>query len=274
MRDISIFARMPRYQRTYYARYPHIIRGSSVIRGIQVAEHLGCKLNPESGYENDVCIHVKPNDLDAIKDGDWVDVVDSHSLRELLIDRPEVNVITVSELVKNMYSPVIKNQIVVIEPHHCNFDRDKRIRQEITTVGYIGSYAAFGFDFEEMKKMVEGVGLNFIYSLEYRSREDVVDFYKQIDIQLVYAHRKVSRQSIGPTKAINAASFGIPTVAYPQVCYQEIEGKYIKAGNFDQLLDELKKLKDREYYESWATKVDWTEKYHISERAKLYKELT
>ena len=208
-----------------------------MIRAIQMSEYLGCKLNPEEGYEDDVCIHVKPNDLDNIKDGDWVDVVDSHALRDLLIDRPQVNIIMVSDLVNELYGPAMNNKIVIIEPHHCNFDREKRTRQDISTVGYIGSYAAFGFDLEEMKKMIASIGLDFIYNIEYSSREEVVDFYKQIDIQLVYAHRKTKRQSIGPTKAINAASFGIPTVAYPQVCYGEIEGQYIKAGNFDQLLE-------------------------------------
>ena len=33
--------------------------GSGIIRGEQVAHKLGAKLNPTSGYEDDVCIYVK-----------------------------------------------------------------------------------------------------------------------------------------------------------------------------------------------------------------------
>ena len=49
--SISIFAGLPAYKRSNLLDYPHIVRGSSMIRGIQVAEFLGAKLNPKSGWE-------------------------------------------------------------------------------------------------------------------------------------------------------------------------------------------------------------------------------
>jgi hypothetical protein len=273
---ISIFAGESSYRKTRSVPYPHIVRGSSLIRGKQIAERLGCKFNPESGYENDVCVYVKPNSMDAVKDDSWVDVVDGYKIVQLLLkERPGVNAIAVSEFVCGIYRSWVPNKMVVIEPHHCNFNRERRTRQEVTTVGYIGSEAAFRYRIEDMRKLVEGLGMGFKWNSTYSSRQDVIDFYKQIDIQVVWAgdRFKWGQQSIGPTKAINAASFGVPTIAYPQVCYQEIEGNYIKAETFEEVAKELVKLKDLCYYESWAAKVDWTEKYHIDKRAELYQQL-
>jgi len=273
MKDISIFAKPASYKRRSNLPYRHLFRGSSMIRGNQIAEYLGCKLNPIEGYENDICIYIKPTTLDHIKDGDWVDIVDGDHIVTWLKDRPLINTIVNGETSYNIYRPHIKNKMVVIHPHHCNFDRELRARKEITTVGYIGGEIVFCYSLEEMRKQIENIGLNFIYSCGYETRQDVVDFYKHIDIQIVWSHHKFRYQSRGPTKFVNAASFGIPTVGYPQVCCNEVEGNYIKANTISELFMELDKLKDPYYHEAWAKKIDWTEKYHISKRAALYRQL-
>jgi len=52
---ISIFAKPPFMMR-------HLQRVSSIVRGEQIAAYMGnARLNPESGYENDTCIYVKPH---------------------------------------------------------------------------------------------------------------------------------------------------------------------------------------------------------------------
>ena len=61
--SISIFAK-----KTSRGRGNRLQRVSSMIRGVQVAEQIGAKLNPEEGYENDVCIYVKPH---VPKGFDW-----------------------------------------------------------------------------------------------------------------------------------------------------------------------------------------------------------
>jgi len=245
-----------------------------MIRGTQIVEALGVdgRINPTSGYEDDTCVHVKPNSLVNIKDGDWVDIVDGNWLYALLKDRPKINLICVSELTRDRCQG-LDNKIVVIEPHHCNFDRELRDRRRVRTVGYIGSEVAFQYSLEELKKQINALELNFIYSVDFKSREEVIEFYKRIDIQVVWASKRTSRQSIGPTKAINAASFGIPTIAYPQYCYKEIDGHYIKAHTIDELLVEVEKMKDEDCHKSWGSRVDWTEKYHIDKRAELYRQL-
>ena len=59
MKDISFFAKPPQFRkRTSCCEYPHLLRGSSLIRAWQMAEYMGAKLNPTSGYENDVLIYI------------------------------------------------------------------------------------------------------------------------------------------------------------------------------------------------------------------------
>lgn len=43
-------------ERTKPIRGGHLMRVSSIIRGEQIADYLGAKKNPESGYENDTTI--------------------------------------------------------------------------------------------------------------------------------------------------------------------------------------------------------------------------
>lgn len=274
-KTISIFAAPPSYKRSRLLNYPHILRGSSMIRGEQVATALGARFNLENGHRSDIRVYVKPNSLDHIEDGSWVDIVDGLGLIPLLKDRPGIKTITVSEFSLSNYRNMgMLNEAVVIHPHHCNFGRERRSRNEVLVVGYIGSEVAFSHPLEDVKRRVDVLGMEFVWSVDYRSREDIVEFYKQIDIQLVWANRKVRRQSIGPTKAVNAASFGIPTVAYPQVCYSEIDGKYIQADTIDSAMEQLRLLRDdREHYESWASKTEWTEAYHIDNIAERYRKL-
>lgn len=273
MRGISIFAKPSSFIRRRTLPYACLFRGSSMIRGEQVAAALGARLNPTEGYEDDLCIHVKPDNMDNVRDGDWVDIVDGDGLVNWIIQRPGVNAIAVSECTAKMYRSWMNNRLEVIEPHHCNFDREKRTRKEITTVGYIGGEIVFSYPFEEMRKLVEGVGLEFIWCCDYQTREEVVEFHKQIDIALIWSGRKFRQQSRGPTKFINAASFGIPVVGYPQVCCDEIEGKYVKAETLDELTCALEWLKDPGFYRLWANNTEWTEYYHISRVAERYKAL-
>ena len=128
-------------------------------------------------------------------------------------------------------------------------------------------------DLDKTRKEVEARGFKFITKFDYRNKQDVIDFYKKIDIQICWSTRNKALKN--PLKLINAASFGIPTVTCEQVGYKEFEGNYIKVSTMDELMDELEKLKDQKYYKSWADKiVGPTEKYHITNIAKLYRKLT
>jgi hypothetical protein len=270
--NISIFAKPASYRRTVRLPFPHLVRGSSIIRGEQIAEYLGCKLNPANGYENDVCIYVKPDSLDKVKDGDWVDIMDGHGLLRLLDERPDVNVIAFSDCTYSWYGQKIVNNMVLIPQHHCNFNRELRVRSKVETVGFIGGEMGFDLSEDRMRSLVEAAGFNFLYVTRYKTRKDVVNFYRQIDIQVTWCKPKL--QAKCPLKVVNAASFGIPTVGWPQACYQEVDGKYIKAPSTTALVRELNKLHDEEYYRLWALRViPVAEKYHIGSVAELYRNL-
>lgn len=274
--DISIFAKSATYRSTVKLPHPHLVRGSSIIRGDQMAEYLGCKYNPVSGYEDDVCIYVKPSNLDHIKAGAWIDVMDGEGLLSMLVARPDLNVIAFSQLTYSRFRKWIPNTMTLIPQHHCNFNREVRDRRDVKTVGFIGGEIGFAASFDEVRRMVEPLGMEFRALCRYQTREDVVDFYRKIDVQITWARPEFRFQARAPLKLTNAASFGIPTVAYPQHCYGEAEGFYAKTWSFGDMAAELARLRnDPGYYAYWSDAgLVWAERYHISNIAKLYRGLT
>src|SRR3972149_3581238 len=78
-----------------------LMRVSSTIRGDQIADQIGAKLNPTSGYENDVCIYIKP----MVRKGEdfkfegrraYIDIIDGHNLGGLVAKYPDVGAIVCS----------------------------------------------------------------------------------------------------------------------------------------------------------------------------------
>ena len=139
--NISIFAKPaflnvnpaePFKLRTKPVKAGHLLRVSSIIRGDQIAKHLGAKLNPTSGYENDTCIYVKP----MMRKGDdfkfegkraYLDIIDGANLAQVVQRHPKVGVITCSQAdFETMSKELPNNRIVLIPQHHCNFERIKR----------------------------------------------------------------------------------------------------------------------------------------------------
>jgi hypothetical protein len=129
--------------------------------------------------------------------------------------------------------------------------------------------------YNKIKERLAEVGIEFVGGFNYQTRQDMVEFFKKIDFFVVwwgpyykncfYSH---------PTKLLNAASFGIPSLAEPVDGYREIERFYIHVNNIDDVVKEAKKLKEPDYYRNWSDKVyEEAEKYHISKIAELYKRL-
>lgn len=277
--NISIFARPYFFvdDPLLYSE-PVLGRGTSLIRGEQMAQFLGAKYNPTSGYEQDLRIYLKPRSLDHIKDGDYVDVSDSGDfIIKLLEDRPKLKLIASSLATYEYLKESLPNKIVLIPEYHCNFERAKRTRDEITTGGYIGAPNPFIFSMNpNIKKRLAKIGLKFLTFYYFKNRQDVVDFYKKIDFQIIphfwFDDSKIYRH---PIKMINAASFGIPTVAVRKSGYKEWEGNYIPVQSMEDMILEVEKLKNKDYYEMWSDKIiKAAEPYHIENIAKLYKQLT
>lgn len=257
----------------------HLQRVSSMIRADQLAAFLGCKLNPQSNYKNDVCIYVKPHvpkgttDFNFEGKRNYVDIVDGWGLLPVLEAHPEVGVIACSQQDYNILSATLKNKVVFIPQHHCNFERVKRTRKEVITVGIIGTEDAFKFLPEGLEAGLEEKGIKLLKFSKFFSREDIVNFYQSIDIQLVW--RPYRMRLSNPLKIVNASSFGIPTVAYNESVFGEVTGCYLAIKDEKVLIDKIVMLKEEpSIYQAYVDKcLDTAENYHIENVAKEYKKL-
>lgn len=274
--SISIFAK-----RHFRSRKDgHLQRVSSIIRGYQIAEYIGAKLNPLDGFENDICIYVKPH----VKPGEdmsfsgkaYLDIIDGNNLVHLLQKHPEVSVITCSYASFNAITNEVTNPVHLIPQHHCNFERVVNPLREVRTIGCIGTKAAFINIPPQMIDAIRALGMEFLPFSEFNSREDIVNFYKKIDVQMVWRPYMRGRATLSnPLKIVNSASFGVPTIALDEIAFREMRGSYIPVENEHEFLDMLKALKESTtmYQEMSLKGIQTSENYHISRIGKLYKDL-
>lgn len=268
---ISIFAKPPFWIR-------HLQRVSSMIRGEQIAAYmLGCRLNPPSGYEDDICIYVKPyigrGQEFKFEKRSYIDLLDAYGLTEVLNRYPEVSAITFSDWDYAEVSKQIKNKVVNIPHHHVNFERQKRQRSGITRVGIIGSFEAFGHIPQEIRDGLKKRGINLAEHQTFYPRTVVADFYKAIDVQLLWRPYNASRN---PFKIVNASAFGVPTIALDEPWFNEMDGCYIPVKTPQEWLEQLDILigNQPEYNRIADICLEKSEKYHIENIVKLYEALT
>lgn len=277
--NISIFAQPP-----YVIR--HLQRVSTIIRGEQMAAFMqNARLNPSSGYENDVCIYVKPHikpggDMD-FAGHPYIDILDGFGLIHLAQKHPEIPVIVFSELDVDTIGNYVKNKIILIPHHHVNFERVKRERNDITKVGIIGSKGAFKFIPTEIRSGLAKRKMEIVEYSDFYPRMSVVHFYTHIDIQLVWRpyndySTKPYKLFANPFKIVNTASFGIPTVALDEPPFSEMKGCYIPVHTPDEALAQIDALRSSKTLYNDISKIclEKAERYHIENIAKLYQELT
>lgn len=251
--------------------------GSGEIRGRQIGEYLGARLNPTEGYEDDVCIYVKHVPIGPLPKRTYIDIVDGIGmLRWLAENHHDLGVIATSKTAKIFLSKFLKRDVIFIPEHNCNYDRAVRTRQKIETVGTIGTKG--GFEIPDIAKRLKAVGLSFVGCYDYGSREDVVNFYKEIDIQVCFRPSVVgSHASLhNPLKLANACSFGIPTVAYPEENFEgEFRFDYLAASSPSALVNLVDFVaSDSGAYELLSRKgIVKAENYHIERVAELYAKL-
>jgi len=283
MSNISIFAKpaflntnpYSPYKKENYKGHGHLQRVSSIIRGEQIANYLGVKLNPEYGYGNDVCVYVKPHlkkgqDFKFEGRKSYLDIVDGHALGEIASTYPEVGVIVCSEIDKKTLWESIPNQLTLIPQHHCNFERKKRKSKKIKRIGVIGVEKAFNFLPPHLGKELADRGIQLVFYSKFFERQDIIDFYMSIDLQIVW--RPYNKILSNPLKIVNAASFGIPTIALDEEAFKEVEGVYIPCQDFKDFIYKLDiLLSPIELYKRLSTRcVETAEKYHINNISKLY----
>ena len=252
--------------------------GSGKIRGEQIAKHLGAKLNPKRGFENDICIYVKIAPPKNYPKRTYIDVIeDSLGLRWVQF-HPKVGIIASSVSIRDYLTCELnRNDIVLIPQHHCNFERIKRTRKKVTTAGIIGNKHSFQYSLDELEKKLDKIGMKLktLIKPKFKDRQEVVDFYKDIDIQLIW-RPEIDDVLKNPLKLVNAMSFGIPTVAYPERNFVvELENYFIKPISISLMITSIDDLKhDSEFYNAWVgIGLQKAEEYHIDNIAKLYKKL-
>lgn len=269
---ISFFAKPPYEMR-------HLQRVSSIVRGEQIASYMGnARLNPESGYENDTCIFVKPhikpgNSFDFPKNS-YIDIHEAFDLVEVLNRYPEVGVIAYGDLAYEVLSKHLKNKIVKIPHHHVNYERTRRNRDKILKVGTTGSAPAWDYIPDEIKEGLKKRNIKLELYTNFYPRMSVSRFHESIDIQ-IHWRPFLGRKLSCPFKIINASSFGVPTIALDEPSFKEVEGTYIGVKTPEQWLTALDLLISKpDLYKKMSEKgLEVSEKYHISNIAKLYEEL-
>lgn len=195
----------------------------------------------------------------------YLDILDAERRVEWLVDHPKCGVIVASLSSKEYLEDLLKRPVILIPQHHCNYERLRRFRKSIRVAGVIGGPGAVQCDLDELNRTL---GIEFRWQQKYRSRQDVVDFYKDLDVQVVW--RLQQRPLKNPLKIINAASFGIPTIAYPEIAYKEIDGLYFQAETMEHVAHALEII--RQGFDDDGL-VMMAEKYHIERIAKLYEAL-
>lgn len=272
MAKISIFAKPA----TLAKPDKHLLRGSSIIRGEQIATRLGAKLNPEKGYEDDICIYVKPYSRSLLsgemklEKNSYIDIIDGDDLIAGAVQHPNLGVIVCSQVDYKKLAGFLKNKVVLIPQHHCNFEEVQRDRKEVTTIGVIGAPGLLIRLPENLKKRLSDNNFELITNNTFRTRQHVVDFYKSIDIQLVW--RPWARRLSNPLKIINAASFGIPTIAYNEEAFLEVEGCFIPIHSVDEIITQANLLRNSpEVYDSYRKQcLDKSREYHIDKIVSIY----
>jgi len=251
--------------------------GSGQIRGVQMAEKIGfnAMLNPGVIDEKDICIFIKDKPTGDIPPHTYIDVVeDSRGLRWVK-KHPEVGIIASSKMILDHIITVTKGRkdIVLIPQHHCNFDRWTRSRRELKVAGIIGNKGTYQGDLSKLRTELESNGIQLITLIKkkFKDREEVVEFYKKIDVQIVYREDLNLRN---PLKLINALSFGVPTIAYPEPSFVMEELPFMPVKKLDDIVVAINMLKFPAVYRNIAEMgLKAAENYHIDVISKLYTQL-
>ncbi|MBU2685857.1 MAG: hypothetical protein KKF27_21660 [Gammaproteobacteria bacterium] len=263
-----------------FSFFPKLRGGSGEIRGIQMAGALGGKVDPASGYENDRCIYILGRIPEKEPEFSYHDVMDCGlAILSRVEEQTRGSLIAVGREHESYLRERFPNRKVFCLPqHHCNFDNEMRPERPVLTVGTIGGDASIQWPHYAMERMLREIGAEWRYGNECNRRRKVCAFYRNLDIQILWrpTHRRGLIRHVGPLKLINAGSFGIPTVAYPEPSYTaEWKKECLWAETMEHLIHLVKKLKDTPafYAERAGVALEKAKEYHISRVAENYKAL-
>ncbi len=272
--------------------------GSGEIRGRQIAERLGSRVDPEVMADDEFGIYIKdiPRDFrDQLNAGKaiYVDIVDGYGLIPYLRHIPEIKVIVLSSVGMAYLSGILRNELIFIPEHHCNFDNRVREDRPVRRVGYVGYPESLHLDLEQLFHGLAERGLELVVKTEFSCREEIVEFYQQVDLQITFRRhkgeattgnlRQIGESTLlaestltGPLKLINAGSFGIPTVGFPEYTYvDEFDDCFVPVFNVSDMVDACHRLAiDEVAYRRWSERaLERSSYYHIDQILPLYQRL-
>jgi len=245
---------------------------SSELRGVQIRNYL------PSGFldscKTDIYIKKGVGSYGA-NEKKVVDLVDS----DLAVykDSNVTGFIVFNDVAREYIERRTSKPIYVIPHHHCNFADLKRIDRDINIVGYVGYEDRLSLKVDILRRKLEkhGFVLNTCFVTKETSREDVIEAYLEMDINLVFddspAKVLFPPEIKCSLKVINASSFGIPTVGFRELAYRDV--RMVEASNMYKIVVACLALRDKLVYNPMAEAcIEEAKKFHIKEIAKKYVE--
>lgn len=253
---------------------------SGEIRGRQMAKVTGGVVDPERVSVDDVLVFIKSRPSDRVVKylmAMYIDVDDNHTLIPYLSEHREVHVIAASRVGQQyLKEQTGRDDILLIPSNHCNYERFVKVMSGVKTAGFIGYRENLHLDVDELRSALGKVGIDFVIKTEFKSREEVCDFYKSIDIQICFRQKSDTNPAPelrDPLKLINAGSFGIPTVAYPEPSYADEFGDcFLPAMSLDKVVEGCEWFKNNGwfYHEVAMAALQCAEHYHIEHIAPMF----
>lgn len=240
--------------------------GSGKIRGAQVANFLGAQHNPSHTRRDDVHVWVKQQPPDSLPLNSHLDIIDGMYRIGWLLRHPECGVIASSESgYEYLQRRLSRDDIILIPQHHANFGRVRRVRNDMQSAGVVGGQGSIQCDFGELKRTLGGVGMSFHWLERYKGPPQIVQFYNRLDVQIVWRERTTPLKN--PLKLVNAMSLGIPTIAFPEEAYKEVQGYYWPVTSIEEVASVIEQLREGFDADRLIVKA---EEYHIENIAPLY----
>lgn len=227
---------------------------SSEIRGTQIVSELGCHINKEQIPESvDTIVFVKtmPNDESKRfleKSGHRLifDLVDSSAGIVEVARIPNAEAIAIGMSAYNYVKARLPlNKVWLIPEFHVQYELKNIELKKVKTAGFIGYSDNLTLDIDDLRMRLGDIGIDFLTCFDFKTEQDVIDFYLSIDLQLCYRlpnlHPIMPPEMKNPLKLVNAGAFGIPTIAFPEIGYtaEWIPGvDFIQATSPKQLVTE------------------------------------
>jgi hypothetical protein len=254
---------------------------------VQLADRIHARCNPTEDVQDDLCIGVKllPGSIrrdklptGAVLGDYYLDFIDHHTSLAWLARWPDIKVIVCSKSGQAWLNTHVRNPLTFIPQHHCNVARELRPDRPVKTVAYIGLMTGLPPWYDTVNDAVAKMGLTMRYFTDFQTREDVVNAYRQTDIQFQWVEGMPEKlaHTKNPMRVINGLSFGIPMVSNRLPAYiAECSGMHVSTETIPDAMTAIHDLATiPDLYGWYATHgPDFAEAYHLDTVAEMFRGL-